>query len=136
MQPIFSRNDDVNKIAFMSWRMGEESTPSHMINMADGYLGASIILAKQCLICNSDKKADIIIFLILMNANHGIELYLKAMNWTLDEKQKIVTRIEGKHNIDQIYRMLKSKIKKVFGVKSLRSFEDAMKELECYMNLS
>lgn len=134
MKAIFSRNDDVNKIAFVNWRMNHESTPSYMINMADGYMRSAIILAKQCLICNSDKKADIIIFPILMNVNHGIELYLKAMNWMLDEIQNIDPKIQGKHNINQIYRMLKSKIKNVFGITSLRSFENAMEELESYID--
>lgn len=118
----------------MNWRMGEESTPSHMTNLAHGYLSSAIILAKQCLICNSDKKADIIIFPILMNANHGIELYLKAMTWMLNEMLELDPKIEGRHNIAQIYRMLKSKIKEVAGIKAVRSFETQMTELESYID--
>lgn len=38
MQPIFSRNDDIDKMAFMNWRMQDESPIRHFMNMADGYL--------------------------------------------------------------------------------------------------
>lgn len=134
MQPIFSRNDDIDKMAFMNWRMQDESPIRHFMNMADGYLRSSLILAKQCLICNSDKKADILIFPILANANHGIELYLKAILWMLNELLKSNAKIEGRHNIDQIYKMLKSKLKALGGVDELRAFEDGMKELEGYID--
>lgn len=117
----------------MNWRMQDESAISHLMNMADGYLRSSVILAKQCLICNSDKKADILIFPILASANHGIELYLKAMTWMLNLLLKSKAKFEGRHNIDQIYRMMKSKLKSLTGAKEVKAFETEMKELEGYL---
>ena len=133
MQPIFSRHEDTNKMAFMNWRMSEDSAISHFISLADGYISSAIILAKQCLISNSDKKADILIFPILTNANHGIELYLKALMWMTNQMLKSKAKIEGRHNIAQIFRMLKSKIKALGGASELRDFEEGMVELENYL---
>lgn len=133
MQPIFSRNDNVDKMAFMNWRMSEDAVDRHFINLADGYLSSAIILAKQCLICNSDKKADILIFPILANANHGIELYLKAMTMMVNRTLNVESKIQGKHNIAQIFRMLKSKITALADPEERKAFEKSMVELENYI---
>lgn len=133
MQPIFSRNGNINKMAFMNWRMSQDSTIRYLMTLADGYLSSAIVLAKQCLINNRNKQADILIFPILANANHGIELYLKAITWTLNQMLGSHLKIEGQHNIDQMYRMVKSKIKKLGGPKELKAFEEGMIELESYL---
>lgn len=134
MKPIFSRNEDIDKMSFMNWRMQDDSTIRHFLNMGDGYLRSSLILAKQCLICNSDKKADILIFPILANANHGIELYLKAITLMLNQLLGVASKIEGRHNIVQIYKMLKSKLRALSGIQELRYFEKGMEELENYLD--
>ncbi len=85
MQPIFSRNINIDKIAFLNWRISQNSDIRNLLNLADGFLISAIELAKHCLENNEDKRADILIFPILTNANHGIELYLKSLNWTLNE---------------------------------------------------
>jgi hypothetical protein len=118
----------------MNWRMQGDSSIRYFLHLADAYMSSAIILVKQCLICNSDKKSDVLIFPILANANHGIELYLKAMNWMLNEKLKSKSKLEGRHNLDQIYRMLKSKIKTSEGSVELKDFEKGMVELENYIN--
>src|SRR5690625_6409664 len=41
-------------------------------------ISPAITMSKKCLSGNEDKKADVLIFPILNNANHGIELYLKS----------------------------------------------------------
>ena len=81
MKPIFSRNIDFTKIAFLNWRIDDGDDIRNMLNLAEGYLDSSLELAKVCLNDNEDKKADILIFPILSNANHGIELFLKSINW-------------------------------------------------------
>lgn len=101
--------------------------------MADGFLISSIELAKRCWMDNDDKKADILIFPILTNANHGIELYLKGIMWTLNKLLQLETKIEGKHNIDQMYRTIKSKIKKYGGLEKVKNFERLTFELSSYI---
>lgn len=134
MQPIFSRNATVDKIAFLNWRMAQETTIRYFMTLGEGYLSSSIILAKQCLIFNRNKQADILIFPILATANHGIEMYLKAIMWSLNIALGSGKRIEGRHNLGQMYRMVKSKIKKLAGPDELRKFEEGMTELECYLD--
>lgn len=133
MQPIFSRNDDYNKIAFLNWRIQNGGDLRNILNLAEGYLDASILLAKQCLADNEDKKADIVIFPILTNANHGIELYLKAINWILNKIKDSERKIEGSHNIKQIFQLVKSKIPTYGGQLTLKEFNSSMVELESYI---
>jgi hypothetical protein len=133
MQPIFSRNDDIDKIAFLNWRIAREDNIRNLRNLANGFMLASIRLARLCLIYNRDKTADILIFPILTNANHGIELYLKAITWTLNEIMNSGSKIEGAHNIQQIFNTVKSKIKKYKGRVSIKDFNECTAELQEYI---
>jgi hypothetical protein len=134
MQPIFSRNIDIDKIAFLNWRISSGSDILNMLNLADGFLLSAIELAKQCLDNNEDKKADILIFPILTNANHGIELYLKCLNWTLNELIGNDKKLEGSHNIKQIYETVKAKFLIYKGNVTYKGFKEATEELENYID--
>ncbi|HWA34662.1 MAG TPA: hypothetical protein VG737_11055 [Cyclobacteriaceae bacterium] len=133
MKPIFSRGESIDKMAFMNWRMHGESTGSYFMNLAEGYLSSAIILAKQCLINNRDKKADILIFPILANANHGIELYLKAIIWMLSSPSKLPRKIERTHDIERLFQAVRSTIKSLGGPDELKAFEEGMVELASYI---
>jgi hypothetical protein len=133
MQPIFSRNDDIDKIAFLNWRIDKADDIRNLRSLADGFMLSSIRLAKLCLIYNGDKSADVLIFPIITNANHGIELYLKTITWTLNKIMNSQSRIEGSHNIKQIYDTVKAKIKKYKGQISVKDFEDNTAELQEYI---
>lgn len=115
MQPIFSRNEDYTKIAFLNWRIDKWSDILNMLNIAEGFTRSAMELSKFALNNNEDKVADILIFPILNNANHGIELYLKALTWMLNKKLGEENRIEGAHNIQQIYTTVRAKIRKYGG---------------------
>ncbi len=108
---IFSDNEDINKIAFLNWRTSKHEDIGNLLALAEGFLDSAIQLAKDCLDNNEDKKADILIFPILTNANHGIELYLKSLIWTLNRLLNSERKIEGSHNIQQIYQTVEAKIK-------------------------
>jgi len=133
MNPIFSRNENVNKIAFLNWRISYDNEIRNLLNIADGFMLSSIRLAKLCLINNGDKSADILIFPILTNANHGIELYLKAIMWTLNKLMNSDSKIEGSHNIKQIFETVESKIKIYKGKISLEIFQESMLEVKAYI---
>lgn len=77
IKPIFSRNDIIDKMAFLDWRM-DFGEISNMINLAEGYFQSAILQTESCLQDNTGKRADVIIFPILMCFNHALELYLKA----------------------------------------------------------
>lgn len=110
MKDIFSYNSDVDKNAYMNWRVDKHNNIINMITIADGYMQASILLAKQSVVDNDDKKADILIFPILFNANHAIELYLKAINWSLNILLDNGKKNEGNHDIQQILSTVCSKV--------------------------
>src|SRR5690625_1040840 len=110
MKKVFSNNPDIRKNAYINWRTRKSEPIYNMIVIADGFMRSSIMLAEQVINDNRDKKADIIIYPILFSANHSIELYLKAITWTLNSILNNEKKIEGKHNIKQIISVVKSKV--------------------------
>jgi hypothetical protein len=134
MKPIFSRNEDIDRIAFLNWRISQDNDIKNLTNIADGYLTAAIRLAKLCLINNKDKSADIVIFPILMNANHAIEIYLKAIMWSLNVIVKSTSKTERGHNLQQLFRSVRSKIKAYGGQISLADFNEGSAGLQLYLN--
>ncbi len=110
MKDIFSYNADVNKTAYMNWRTSHHDHIYNMIVIADGFMNSAILLAEAALVDNWDKKADSFIYPIIFNANHAIELYLKATVWTLNILLDNQQKIEGQHDIQQI---LQTVIKRV-----------------------
>ena len=109
MKEVFSYNSDTEKTAYMNWRTNRYDEIGNMIVIAEGFMKSAILLAESSLADNSDKKADIIVYPMLFNANHAIELYLKAITWTLNillNKNKI---IEGQHDIHQIFQVVEAR---------------------------
>lgn len=134
MKQIFSRNENIDKTAFLNWRISRDNGILNMINMADGFMLSSIRLAKLCLINNNDKNADILIFAILTNANHGIELYLKAIMWLFNVLLNSKQKTEGSHNIKQIFETVRAKAKLFGGNEGLKDFTNATVELQDYIS--
>ena len=110
MKDVFSYNADIDKNAYMNWRTSHHDHICNMIVIADGFMKSSIMLAEAALLDNIDKKADCIIYPIIFNANHAIELYLKATMWSLNIVLNKEQKIEGQHDIQQI---LQTVIKRV-----------------------
>jgi hypothetical protein len=131
--PIFSRNDSIDKIAFVNWRISQNDGIRNFLIMADGFMTSALELTNKCLEDNRDKKADILIFPILTNVNHGIELYLKAMLWTLNTIMQSGEKIERGHNIKQLYETVRSKIKSYNGKITLKGFNAETKNLRTYI---
>lgn len=132
MKPIFSRNEDVNRISFLNWRIDDYSDFDNLINIADGYFLSANELIDNCLSNNRDKRADILIFPILTNANHGIELYLKGITWMINSLLKNGKRAERGHNIKQIYETLIPKIRE-FDSDLAGHFRILTKNLKSYL---
>lgn len=130
---IFKGNEDYRKSAFLNWRTSNREDIGNLLVLAEGFLDSAIQLTKDCLADNADKKADALIFPILHNANHGIELYLKAMIWTLNKLIGLELKIEGKHNIQQMFSTVRSKIKTHKDQDWLKHFDEQNSELEKYI---
>lgn len=135
MKDIFSYNSDVDKNAYMNWRIDRHNNINNMITIADGYMKASILLAEQSITDNDDKKADILVFPILFNANHAIELYLKAINWSLNILLDNGKENEGNHDIKQIFSNVCSKVNKFEKEKEKRmQFRNLTNNLRKYID--
>ena len=135
---VFSYNIDINKTAYMNWRMSKYSKLNNMINVAKGYHNAALILTKDCIEDNIGKKADIVIFPIIFNANQAIELYLKSTMWSINILLGTKDTFVGKHDVWQIFTELKPKVEKfeksnktVENVEKFRSFTENLVE---YLN--
>jgi hypothetical protein len=133
MKKIFLGNEDYRKSAFLNWRTSNREDIGNLLVLAEGFLDSSIQLIKDCLDDNEDKKADVLIFPILHNANHGIELYLKAMIWTLNKLIGNELKIERNHNIQQMFSAVRSKIKSHKDEFWLKHFDEQNNALENYI---
>lgn len=131
--PIFSRNKIIDKMAFLSWRM-DLGTIIGMINLAEGYIESAIIQTESCLQDNTGKRADIIIFPILMCFNHGIELYLKSNIIIYNKLLNNNLKVDATHNLSQLYTTLKARIKDLDGQKASNEFEKDFKVLSDYID--
>ncbi|MCM3567557.1 hypothetical protein [Neobacillus mesonae] len=110
MKDIFSYNADINKNAYMNWRTNRFDHIHNMHVIAEGFMNSSISLAQSCLKDNHDKKADMLIFPILFNLNHGIEVYLKAMCWNLNQLLNKAKTFEASHNLKNLIKETKKLI--------------------------
>lgn len=110
MKDIFSYNVDIEKTAYINWRTNHHDHIHNMIVIADGFMKSALMLTEQALEDNNDKKADIIIYPVIFNANHAIELYLKAITWTLNILLKKNIKIEGQHDIQQIFTVVCARV--------------------------
>ena len=106
---IFQYNEDLDKTAYLNWRMDSRRSDRHkFVIMGEAYFSTAYALIQICLEDNSDKKADVWIFPILFNIVHGIEVYLKAINVVLNvvlNKPRVT--IQGGHDIKQLCSIAK-----------------------------
>lgn len=135
MYKIFKNNADIDKTAYMNWRTRKEQPIHDMIIIADGYMKAAIMLGRNCLEDNGDKKADIVVFPMLFSVNHAIELYLKSINWSLNMLLNIEESFCGGHDIRQLWSTVKKRgIKFEASKDKKKQFKKMTKDLEDYIS--
>jgi len=135
MKDIFSYNIDIEKNAYMNWRTHKHQHIRNMIALAEGFSSSSITLVKQALADNHDKKADILIYPILFNANHAIEVYLKAISWSLNVLTKTNEQFKLGHSLLDLLNDVK-KLVTVFENDSekISYFNTMINPLEKYLD--
>jgi hypothetical protein len=134
MKEIFTYNSDINKTAYINWRTSHHDHIYNMIVIADGFMDSALQLTKDVIDDNKGKRADIFIYPILFNANHAIELYLKAITWTLNIVLNKPSKIEGQHDIRQIFQTVRARVDEFETDKKQRiNFRNLVKNLELYI---
>jgi len=132
-KPIFSYNDDLNKNAYLNWRMLRWDRRQNLNAIAHGYYDAAISLAQSCVDDNCDKKADELIFPILFNMDHSIELYLKSIMWSAhwlnDDYENSFKRT---HDLQDLYQKTKEAIHSL-GKEDEDNFIDKTDNLSQYI---
>lgn len=99
---VFQGNPDFNKSAFLNWRIEKNDRIGNLISIGQGFIKSSKYTLELCIEDNSEKVADELIFPILTNLNHGIELYLKALIWTLNFIKSNDQNFPKTHNLNNL----------------------------------
>ena len=136
MNKVFSTNEDVYKNAYMNWRTDKYQPIHNLKAMAEGYFESAEVLLQACLADNFDHKADGLIFPILFSINHGIELYVKSICWSLNVLLGYNSTFAENHDIRGIWYAAKQKIQ-TYGFDYGREKADFLRmiaPLERYLN--
>jgi hypothetical protein len=130
---VFQGNPDFNKSAFLNWRVEKNDPIGNLISMGQGFIKSSKFTLELCIKDNDDKIGDELIFPILTNLNHGIELYFKALIWTLNSIQSNESNFPKTHNLyDLMIKSLKS-IEAVDGKEAVEDFTSTSNTLLDYI---
>lgn len=134
MKEIFSNNIDIEKNAYLNWRTHRHEHIHNMIVLANGFMSSSLLLTEQVLIDNRDKKADSLIYPILFNVNHGIELYLKAISWSLNNLNNTDKKFRTNHNLNELLQDVISLVRLFESDKDkLKEFDRRIRPLENFI---
>lgn len=134
MNDIFSYNKDINKNAYMNWRTQHYDHIHNMIVIAEGFRDSALLLVKEILEDNRDKKADNLIFPILFNANHSIEVYLKAISWTQNQLLGKDDTFDGNHNLQGLLNKVVDLENELNNSNNKAGFHDMLSNLQAYIN--
>lgn len=142
---IYKYNADLKKTAFLNWRFHSQGK-SNMDVLAEPFMDVAGYILEGLLEDNHDKKADSLIFPILFNMSHGIELYLKAIREEIDililykKDDYNCTEISTNgHNIKNIIKSINDKIiemgkNKVVFPREIDELKDLMSVVEHIVN--
>ncbi|AIC92714.1 hypothetical protein [Shouchella lehensis] len=133
MKDIFSYNNDIQKNAYMNWRTHHYDQIHNMIVVAEGFSDSALLLVKETLKDNTDKKADNLIFPILFNANHSIEVYLKAICWTQNQLLNKQETFEGNHNLEGLFKKVVDLENELNNSNDKEVFHEMLSDLKAYI---
>ena len=133
MKDIFSYNSDIRKNAYMNWRTQRFDHIHNMIVIAEGFSDSALLLVKEILKDNTDKKADNLIFPILFNANHSIEVYLKAICWTQNQLLDKNDTFDGNHNLEGLFRKVVNLENELNSSNDKAVFHEMLSNLKTYI---
>lgn len=131
---IFSNNRDIRKTAYMNWRTDPNNTEANFGVIANGYFISAKVLTEKYIENNIRKDADVVIYPILFNIIHGIELYLKAIYMKLAYILKKDQQFVGGHNIKGLLGMVSSLVKELKNNKEqFQQYKNIIKDVEQFV---
>ncbi|BCD05079.1 TPA: hypothetical protein QC443_003813 [Bacillus cereus] len=134
MKNIFSYNTNIDKNAYMNWRTHSYDPIHNMIVVAEGFKDSALLLVKEILKDNTDKKADNLIFPVLFNANHSIEVYLKAICWTQNLLLNKSDTFDGNHNLKGLFTKVVTLENELNILEDKSVFYKELNNLESYID--
>ncbi|WP_180276591.1 hypothetical protein [Lysinibacillus sphaericus] len=132
MKEIFSQGI-VEKTAYLNWRTNRHDHIQNMLVIADGFRDSALLLVKELLKDNTTKRADNIIFPVLFNANHSIEVYLKAICWTQNLLLGNGDNFDGTHNLKSLFNKVVELEHKLNPQSDNTTFMDMLSKLDAYI---
>ena len=132
MKPIFIGQENSDYTTKLSWS-SEENKIINVLRLADGFLQSATVLSKQSMEDENLQTKDVLIFPILANAHHGIELYLKVINWMLNKILKNGNDFESGLDIMKLYLSISSKLNEFESKDDLNSFTAKTENLRSYI---
>lgn len=134
MKDIFSNNvNNTETTAYMNWRTQRFDHINNMIVVAEGFRDSSLLLVKEILKDNTDKKADILIFPILFNANHSIEVYLKAICWTQNRLLDKDDKFDENHDLRWLFKKVVDLENELNNSNDKAVFHEMLSNLKAYI---
>ncbi|SHJ23541.1 hypothetical protein SAMN05444401_2581 [Clostridium amylolyticum] len=132
---IFSYNKDIRKTAYMNWRTDPNNTEANFGVIANGYFISAKVLTEKYIENNIRKDADVVIYPILFNTIHGIELYLKAIYMKLAYILKKEQQYAGGHNIKGLLGMVSNLVKELKNNKEqFKQYKNIIKDVEQFID--
>lgn len=108
MNEIFSSNKNITKNAYLNWRTKQNDHFNNMNVIASGFASASLELVEKTITSgNLGHEADELIFPILFNTNHAIEVYLKTISWTINVLLKKEETYDNTHDLKRLMNSVK-----------------------------
>ena len=103
LDSVFDYGSTVDTTAYLNWRVQGKTNKEQFVLLGRAFLTSAYLQLNCCLEDNGDKSADLLIFPIMFDVVHGIEVYEKAIcasfSYLLGKERKVV---EGGHNILQL----------------------------------
>ncbi|HDR8289169.1 TPA: hypothetical protein QC104_005928, partial [Bacillus cereus] len=117
-----------------NWRTHSYDPIHNMIVVAEGFKDSALLLVKEILKDNTDKKADNLIFPVLFNANHSIEVYLKAICWTQNLLLNKSDTFDGNHNLKGLFTKVVTLENELNILEDKSVFYKELNNLESYID--
>ena len=134
MKEIFSYNKDIEKNAYLNWRTQYHDHIHNMIVVAEGFSDSALLLVEETIKDNRNKRADSLIFPILFNANHSIEVYLKAICWIQNKLLGKDETFKGNHDLQGLFKKVIDLENELNALNDKAEFQKMLSNLKAYIN--